>query len=482
MQVVKHISYMIQLLKLFSLKPLEYLFFPIFLVLHLLTRVATVGLVIGLVVSIAPFFNESLAQERDAQEATHPDDLPAIVQNTFVNSLEMLIANENEITAREVKKQAFYKLFPQLSLTIGQDTADQTINDNGAIINNSGQETRSQTLKFRQTLLGSGAPSYSYVAAKSDHQIALEQLRLDENNILLQIINSYTNLYTAQKIKQIADTNLVRLQQHYNATKQRQRLGSASLTQLKQAEAQLENARANTISAEGNMIATQASFETSTGIAVSGTLVAPTIINQDLLPKSLADAHIQAESFSPSIKIALQQEKKAKALKKRSGLPLVPNIAVEIGQRESERPSNSGNGQATTEESFVAFQLSYNITPGQALSARKQALSANRTREAGLLLARRNSHSGTIIAWQNYVTAKAVLNASNLAQKASESAFEGTEKEYDLGRRSQLELLDAQETWLNAEQSYHQAFGRFINAHYRLLANNGQLTYRDFTN
>ncbi|MCH9845869.1 MAG: TolC family protein [Alphaproteobacteria bacterium] len=479
--MVKHISYMIHLLKLFSLKPLEYLFFPIFLVLHLLTRLATLGLVVGLVISIAPFFNESLAQEKKAQEKTHPDDLPAIVQNTFVNSLEMLIANENEINARELKKQAFYRLFPQLSLTAVQNTADQTINNNGTIINNSDQETTSQTLKFRQTLLGSGAPSYSYVAAKSDHQIALQQLRLDENNILLQIINSYTELYTAQKIKQIADTNLVRLQQHYNATKQRQRLGSASLTQLKQAEAQLENARANAISAEGNMITTQASFEISTGIAVSGVLPPPTIINQDLLPSSLEDTHIQAEAFSPNIKIALQQEKKAKALKKRSGLPLVPNIAVEIGQTTNEIPNNI-NGQTKTEETFLAFQLSYNITPGQALSARRQALSANRARGAGLLLARRNAHSGTIIAWQNYVTAKAVLNASNLAQKASESAFEGTKKEYDLGRRSQLELLDAQETWLNAEQSYHQAFGRFINAHYRLLANSGHLAYSDFKN
>ncbi len=454
------------------------MFFPIFLVLHLLTRVATLGLVAGFVISIAPFFNESLAQEKKK----HPDDLPAIVQNTFINSLEMLIANETEINAREAKKQAFYKLFPQLSLTIGQDTADQTINENGDITNKSGQTTNSQTLKLRQTLLGGGAPSYSYVAAKADHQIAIEQLRLDENNILLQIINSYTGLYTAQKIRQIADINLVRLQQHYNATQQRQRLGSASLTQLKQAEAQLENARANAISADGDMITTQASFETLTGIAVTGELTAPTILNENLLPSSLEEAHMQAETFNPAVKIALQQDRKAKALKKRSGLPLVPNIAVEIGQRESERPSNSGNGQITTEESFVAFQLSYNITPGQALSARKQALSLNRARGAGLLLARRNAHSSTIIAWQNYVTAKAVLNASNLAQKASESAFEGTKKEYDLGRRSQLELLDAQETWLNAEQSYHQALRQFVNAHYQLLANNGQLAYSDFKN
>ena len=481
---MKYITYMIQLLKLFWLKPLEYLFFPIFLVLHLLTRVATVGLVAGFLISIAPFFNESLAQtkaQEKTQQATHPDDLPAIVQNSFVTSLEMLIAKEGEINAREAKKQAFYRLFPQLSLTARQNTFDRTSNDGETITTISGQETTSQTLKFSQTLLGSGAPSYSYVAAKSDHRIALQQLRLDENNILLQIINSYTALYTAQKIKEIADTNLVRLQQHYNATQQRQRLGSASLTQLKQAEAQLENSRANAISSAGNVITTQTSFETVTGIVVAGDLSAPNIINQDLLPASLEDAQAQAEAFSPNIKIALQQENKAKALKKRSGLPLVPNISVEFGQTTSESP-NALNGQTTTEDSFMALQFSYNITPGQALSARKQALSLNRAREAGLLLARRNTHSGTIIAWQNYVTAKAVLNASNLAQKASESAFEGTKREYDLGRRSQLELLDAQETWLNAEQSYHQAFGQFINAHYRLLANNGQLAYSDFAN
>ncbi len=476
--MVKHIIY---ILKLFWLKPLEYLFFPIFLVLHILTRVATVGLVIGLVISIAPFFNESLAQEKDAQEATHPDDLPAIVQNSFANSLEMLIAKEGEINAREAKKQAFYRLFPQLSLTAVQNTFDRTNNNGETITNSSGQEFTSQTLKLSQTLLGSGAPSYSYVAAKADHKIALQQLRLDEHNILLQIINSYTALYTAQKIKEIADTNLVRLGQHYNATEQRQMLGSASLTQLKQAEAQLENARANTISAEGNVITTQASFEALTGITVTGSLTAPSIINEDLLPSSLEDAQAQAEIFSPNIKIALQQDIKAKALKKRSGLPLVPNISVEYGIKE-DIILNPLNGQNTTEESFLTFNLSYNITPGQALSARRQALSNNRVRESGLLLARRNTHSGTIITWQNYATAKAVLNASNLAQTASESAFEGTKKEYDLGRRSQLELLDAQETWLNAEQSYHQAFGQFINAHYRLLANNGQLSYSDFAN
>ncbi len=465
----------LKIIGVFFTTTIEYMFFPIFVILNLLSRVATVGLLTGLLVSIAPFFNESLAQTTQ-----HSDNLQEIIVKTFGDSLEMTISKETEISAREGKKQAFYKLFPQLSLTASQRTYDRSSTTGSTTTSNNGQESTSQTIKLSQTLLGSGAPSYSYVAAKSDHNIAIQQLRMEENNILLQIINNYSNLYTAQRIKEIAETNLNRLQQHYNATKERQTFGSASITELKQAEAQLENARANNIQTQGAMLSQQASFEALTNISVTGKLIEPVIINQDLLPKSLDDATAQAESFSPAVKIALQQKKKSTALQKRSGLPLLPNLSVEIGQTETESPAMSGTGQSTSDESFMSLNFSYNITPGQAISARKQAVSLNRSRQAGVLLSRRNLRSATIVAWQNYITAKAVLTASKLASSASKSAFDGTKAEYDLNRRSQLELLDAQETWLNSEQSYYQAFGSYVNAHYQLLANSGQLTYMAF--
>ena len=469
------------IIETFLTKPISFLFFPVFLVLNLLTRIAPLGLVVGLVISIAPYFNESLAQTAKNIGKQHPDDLTMIITETFGNSLEMVIARETEIYARETKRQAFYKLFPQLSLVAAQKDYDSTRIDGTETTTNTAQQTTSQTIKLSQTLLGSGAPSYRYSAGKADHNIAIQQLKQNENNILLNIIRSYSNLYTAQKIKEIADTNLNRLQQHYNATKQRQSFGSASVTELKQAEAQLETARANAIRANGDMLATQASFEALTDITVTGMLVEPTIINQAQLPTSLQDALTQAETYSPDVKIALQEQKKSKALRLRSGLPLIPNISVEAGTTEIESPSNIlDNGQATSEESFVTFQLSYNITPGQALSARRQATSNNRARNAGLLLARRNLRSNTIVAWQNYTAAKAVLGANKLARNASESAFEGTQAEYDLNRRSQLELLDAQETLLNAEQAYYQAYGNLINSHYQLLANGGKLGYADF--
>ena len=463
-------------------KILSVIFFPIWLLLQVLTHLAPVGLVAGLCISVAPFFNEALAQD-NAQDTTQNDSLalPVIIQESFPNSLQMLIARETEISAKEAKKQAFLTLFPTLSLNASQRSFDEeNTNALGAISTENGQESSSRTLALKQTLLGSGAPSYQYSAAKKDHRIAIQQLRQNENNMLLNIITGYANLYTAQRVKEIADINLNRLQQHYNATAERANVGSASQTELKQAEAQLASARANAIRANGSMLTNIAEFETLTDMNIAQDLPAPVTLHEDLLPKTFEEAMQQAENFSPAVKIAILENNKAQALKNRVSLPLLPNLSVEVGQRESESPNMANTGQQTLAESYTNIQLSYNLTPGRAVSAGKQAFANKRAKDANLLLARRNLRSETIIAWQNFSTQKAVLDASEIASNASKSAFDGTQAEYDLNRRSQLELLDAQETWLGAQQAYFQALGSFTVAHYRLLANSGLLSFADF--
>ncbi len=401
-------------------------------------------------------------------------NLEETIQETFQDSLEYLIATDNAIAAKYNKKQAFNDLLPQLNLSGNQYNYDQETAGNRIIA----QERTATTLSLKQNILGSGRVSYLYVRAKTDHKIALQQMRQTEIDVLLKIISSYVNLYVAQQNLKSANASHESLLQNYEAIFKRSQFGDASQTLLKQTQARLEIGKADFIQAESQVTIRLIALETVTSKKITRPIAEIMLsrAQKAYLPKTLAQAVETALTISPNIAIAKLEVADARALKKRSPLPFLPNVNIEAGRTVTQ---NSLNPSEQTED-YVSLNFSYDITPGSAASAYQQVSARLRGAENNLRQAYKNAKDNTIVAWENFITADVILNARKVALAASQSAFEGIEVEYQLSQRSQLEFLDAQNDHWQAQQAYIQAVGNRVISHYQLLAQIGTLSFSQF--
>jgi outer membrane protein TolC len=110
---------------------------------------------------------------------------------------------------------------------------------------------------------------------------------------------------------------------------------------------------------------------------------------------------------------------------------------------------------------------------------RAQARQARREADASreqAVDAERSSREQAIRAWQGYQTAGAQIDAIQAQIAAAKSAYEGVQAQQEVGERTVLDVLDAEQEFLNAQVSLVGAERNRIVAAYGLKAATGSLT------
>jgi outer membrane protein len=90
--------------------------------------------------------------------------------------------------------------------------------------------------------------------------------------------------------------------------------------------------------------------------------------------------------------------------------------------------------------------------------------------------ARRVVSADVITAWENLTTSRAQITAFQEAVAANEIALEGTQREADVGERTVLDILDAEQTLFESQISLVTAQRDEIVASYGLQSAIGRLT------
>ncbi|MEO1420865.1 MAG: TolC family protein, partial [Pseudomonadota bacterium] len=165
----------------------------------------------------------------------------------------------------------------------------------------------------------------------------------------------------------------------------------------------------------------------------------------------------------------------------------VADLAVE-GARASYRPTLSLEGQYTEtfqapnlnaegESASIGLSLSIPIfTGGQLSSLERQAFAqASATRSALLQQVRVNVQIMGV-AWSDYRIAGAQIASARQRIASAEVALEGVRQEADLGVRTTLDVLDAEQDLLDARINLIEAQTSLFAAAYSVLLASGMLT------
>lgn len=349
-------------------------------------------------------------------------------------------------------------LRPVLSFVAGADYQDPV---------NPGFDNLSASvaLTAQMTLFSSGRNRLSVDIAKETVLATREALVGVEQDVLLSAVQAYFGVRSA--IENVANNgNSVRvLEETLRATQDQFDVGEVTRTDVALAEAQLAAARAGLAAAEGGLNAARESYKAVTG-HYPGTLApAP---KTPPLPRSVAEAQGIAVRTHPTIRQTQHQVAAADLGVALGAAQRLPTISADAALAMDDDGTNA---------SSVGVQLSQPIYAGGQLSAiHRQAIAQRDSARAGLQQSSVLVAQSVANAWADIAVAQAQISATDRQVAAATIAYDGVREEAKLGARTTLDVLNAEQSLLDARASRITAAADLQVANYSFLASMGLLT------
>src|SRR5262249_137962 len=243
-------------------------------------------------------------------------------------------------------------------------------------------------------------------------------------------------------------------------------------------EARLKQADSQLIASQAQLVASQDAYKTAVGHPPGNLEGAPSL---PPLPRSAEDAQTEAIRNNPSLLAAHETEKASNAAVKVAVGALLPSVSL-VGQY------NHSEGQKTSFGPGATFGIlsNQNSLTGQVTIPIYQAGSeyasirqAKHTASQNRLLsdqALRDTEESVAKAWENLRAPGAAIASNKEQVNANQIAYEGVVQEAQVGSRTTLDVLNAEQELLNSQVTLVQSQRDQYVAAYTLLSSMGALT------
>ncbi len=325
-----------------------------------------------------------------------------------------------------------------------------------------------------------GGQTYAEISrAKALVRAGRAQLTGSEQSILLAAVTAYMDVVRDTVIVDLRRHNVDVLEKQAHATQIQFDAGDLTRTDVAQSNARLAGARSDLTTAQGQLAVSKANFEQVIGRAPESLDTMPP---QPPLPPSEEDATALAVKQHPTLVSARETERAADYFVDDSIGALLPQLSLQ-GQYGYSRDSlNTGLGGGTGEIRTTALlaQLTVPIYQGGADEAAvRQAKELHSQSQLNAVNADRVVRQGVHAAWETYQSAQATITSAQQQADANRLAFTGVSREQQVGGRTVLDVLNAQQELLNSEVSVVVSRRNAEVAAFQVLAATGQLTAKD---
>lgn len=310
----------------------------------------------------------------------------------------------------------------------------------------------------------------------AENAVRAARARLDsvEQQVLLSAVTAYIDVYRDQAVLDLQIRNEQRLSRQLEATRDRFQVGEVTRTDVFQAEARLAGATAARVGAEGSLERSRATYRNVVG-EVPGVLAQPAIPRD--LPNGLDQAVTAAKRQNPDIIEAEFAE--------RSSLDAVDQIRGEglptlSLQGAAQRDDESTFEGAETDTLEALVNLDVPLYQAGAVDSRLRQSKQNVVENRRILDQRRlDAIEAATSAWNNLQTARAALVSFRKAVQANEVALEGVQREAEVGARTVLDVLDAEQELVDSQVDLVGAQRDEIVATFDLKTAIGELSARE---
>jgi outer membrane protein, adhesin transport system len=289
--------------------------------------------------------------------------------------------------------------------------------------------------------------------------------------IALDAVEVHLNVLRNQTLVELARENLEQHRALLAQVGELEREGGGSIADVHQADARVAAAQSVLATAVGNLEDARALYLSVVGSPAD--TLADSVAPVYALPESPEAAAGQASVDSPTVKIANADIEVAKAELQGSRSGYYPSVDLELGTSANDNIDGL-KGSAIDAQALVV--LRYNLFRGGGDIAREREAfqRINEARQA-LRQAQRTSEEEARTGYNALVTAQARLEALRDRVTAQRETRDTYAQQFDLGQRSLLDLLDAENELFAARSDLTTAEYTEMFAVYRVLAVTGGL-------
>jgi outer membrane protein len=307
--------------------------------------------------------------------------------------------------------------------------------------------------------------------AEAAVQAGREVLRNSEQDVLLDAVTAYMNVVRDQAIVGLTQQNLEFLREQVRATQQRLDVGEGTRTDVAQAQASLATAESDYNLAVANLNASVATYVQVIGHAPSNLAAVPPISRG--LPSSANAAVELAMAGHPAILAAQYNVDTAAFNVSVLEGALLPSVSL----NGSLSHNDDLGGPTWSDSASVTATLSVPLYQGGGEYSRvRQAKEQLSMRRIEVDVTRDSVRALAVSAFGQLNASQASVTAANSGISASQLALSGVIEERNVGQRTTLDVLESQQSVLNARVALVRAQRDRVVASYTLLAATGRLS------
>jgi outer membrane protein len=292
-----------------------------------------------------------------------------------------------------------------------------------------------------------------------------------EQNVLLNAATAYLDVRRDLAIAGLRQSNIDVLREELNSTQARFDVGELTRTDVAQAEARLSRSISELSAARANVASSRATYEQVVGRAPGNLAPPPDMLTK--LPRSLKAAHVLAQEDHPAILSSLHtvtaSDRNVDAIEGE----FLPTLSVEGAYQE--RYDSSGPGSYANAASVIG-RLTIPLYQAGSVSSRvRQAKETSTQRRLEVETIRNQVRAAVSAAWDGLTATRAQIVADQQQVRAATVALDGVRQEAQVGQRTTLDVLNAQQELLDARVQLAITQRNEQVATFNLLAAIGQL-------
>jgi outer membrane protein, adhesin transport system len=306
-------------------------------------------------------------------------------------------------------------------------------------------------------------------AARSDAAAA----RVGERSeyVALNVSRTYIDYLLQQRLVAIAQDNVTFHERLAADLREGVAKGSISIADQQQAEERLQAARAKVTQAREDLDTAAITFRTLTGIPID-TVTLPPDLSQ-CMPATLEEAEAAARTDNPRVREAIADLATAREEVRAAKADLGPKFSLE-GRARAGHDIDGFEGRTTDLQALGVIR--WTLYNGGTKEANVREQQERETEVHGRLFERtRAAEEDVRSAWSRLQNQTALASELETQGRISDDLLLSYREQFNIGRRSLLDVLDAQNSRYNVQQQIETARLAKLYAQYRVLAAENRL-------
>ena len=404
--------------------------------------------------------------------AVQAETLQQTIQYTITENPEIQSASSERLAVEQEISQAKAGFFPTVDIAVGsgwERSFNSSTKADGSESKSLGRDEAS--IQVRQMIYDGFATS-SEVKRQTARTNSRAYTVFGQAEITaLNAVEAYINVLRREELLSLANENLSVHKSTNEQIESRSSRGVGRKADVEQSTGRLALAQKNTLSEIGNLHDAQTAYLRVVG-KLPQSLEAVTAPG-DALPASFDQAVDAAVANHPILKSANADIESAIAQHATAKTAFMPRVDLELSATHNK---DIDGIEEVNEDASAMFRLRYNLYNGGKDTARRKE-TAQLINQAKSI--RDNTYRQAVesmrLSWIAHQTVKSQMAFFESHKNSSINSNEAYQKQFNIGRRSLLDLLDSANEMFVAKSAYANAKYDELYSQFRILASAGAL-------